>query len=408
MRALPLRAYKALTRRAGAAHGEDRPARPDGPLLWGIISHEDHARALMCLVDRIGQMRGEPCTLLVTGLNLPRAKGKLPALYDTQPADVAAACEDFLAHWQPDVGIWLGAELQPVLLDKAHHSKVPLVLQGAQISQFQTATLRWLPGLSKDVLACFDAMTAEDAETARHIRRQLSLKRNVPITAPLQISSPALPVTQEQLEDLSEMLSGRPVWMAVGAHSSELPDILVAHRASVRLTHRLLLVLTCANAQEAVQMRAALQKQDWRVCIWDDGDLIEETTQIVLVEEDPDMGLWYRAAPVSFLASSLANGLGGQDPYLACALGSAVIYGPNVRAHLSSYTRLAGAGAARIVRDADGLARALAHLLAADQAASMAHSAWQIISDGAEATDDLAGKVIDLLDTRVHERLGSP
>ena len=110
------------------------------------------------------------------------------------------------------------------------------------------------------------------------------------------------------------------------------------------------------------------------------------------------MGLWYRASPVCFLGSSLGQGHGGSDPYVAAALGSAIIYGPNVGTHLSSYSRLAAVGAARIVRDAAGLSRALAHLLAADQAASMAHAAWQIISEGAETTDTLVAQIQELLD----------
>ncbi len=66
--------------------------------------------------------------------------------------------------------------------------------------------------------------------------------------------------------------------------------------------------------------------------------------------------------------------------------------------HLDAYSRLAAAGAARIVKDADGLGSAVLRLIAPDLAASMAHSGWEVVSEGAEVIDSVIDLVQSALD----------
>ena len=110
------------------------------------------------------------------------------------------------------------------------------------------------------------------------------------------------------------------------------------------------------------------------------------------------MGLWYRLAPITFMGSSLQSGQWGRDPNEPAAHGSAILYGPYVRRYLSSYTRFAEAGAARIVRDAETLGTAVKRLIPADQSAAMAHAAWDVASQSAGVTDKILDLVQDTLD----------
>ena len=80
------------------------------------------------------------------------------------------------------------------------------------------------------------------------------------------------------------------------------------------------------------------------------------------------------------------------------ALGSAILYGPNVGRYLEVYSRFANAGAARIVKDSDTLASAVQQCLAPDQAALMAAAGWNVASSGAEVTDKVIELVHDTLD----------
>ncbi len=66
--------------------------------------------------------------------------------------------------------------------------------------------------------------------------------------------------------------------------------------------------------------------------------------------------------------------------------------------HLPSYSRLAEAGAARIVNDVDSLTSAVSQLIAPDRAAAMAHAGWDIVSAGAAMTDMVVDLVLDRID----------
>jgi 3-deoxy-D-manno-octulosonic-acid transferase len=117
-----------------------------------------------------------------------------------------------------------------------------------------------------------------------------------------------------------------------------------------------------------------------------------------LTSAQDELGLWYRIAPLSFLGSSLASGQHGLDPLQAAGLGTAILYGPNVRNYMPSYTRLAAAGAARIVNDTRALGVAVAQLISPDHAASMAMSGWDVVSQGTDVTDRITELVAIALD----------
>ena len=119
-----------------------------------------------------------------------------------------------------------------------------------------------------------------------------------------------------------------------------------------------------------------------------------------MANQPGELGLWYRLATVSFLGGSLSPGIGGTEPMAAAALGTAILYGPNVRRYMPSYTRLANAGAARIVNDAASLSSAVTHLIAPDHAAAMAHAGWDVVSEGAEVVDTVIALVRDSLEKR--------
>lgn len=125
----------------------------------------------------------------------------------------------------------------------------------------------------------------------------------------------------------------------------------------------------------------------------------DENTQVLLVSDDSELGLWYRLSPLCFLGGSLAGKTGGQSPMMAAALGSAILYGPNVGRHLESYSRLVAAGAARIVKDMESLSAAVSHLIAPDRAAAMAHAGWNVVSAGAETADLMLSQVNEWLDS---------
>ena len=401
-RSISLAAYLAFARREPATLKKITVPRPGGELVWLHCADPARARALAQLALRLSAQRTGVRFLLTTSPgtrrpdNLPSDLGWMPCPSEN-PSDIRL----FLDHWRPDLMIWLGPWLRPALIDAAHSRDIATLLLESDTPGLENRRWRWMPEPTRATLARFTAVLTLDKGAADRFRRILpDGGTNVIESGKLLEESHALPCNETDLEDLRAALGGRPVWLAARVQPQEIPLVLQVYRAVLRLSHRMLLIVVPDRADDFADIRARLADGGLRLANWDDGMFPDDNTHVLLAESPSELGLWYRAAPVTLMGSSLAVGHGGRDPLEPAALGSAVLYGPGVRWHLDAYSRLAQAGAARTVKDSDSLTAAVTHLIAPDEVAAMAHAGWQIVSEGAEVSDQIVALAQDLLDTR--------
>jgi hypothetical protein len=140
-----------------------------------------------------------------------------------------------------------------------------------------------------------------------------------------------------------------------------------------------------------------LQSDRWRFNRRTAGEMPDAEANVYLADTMGELGLWYRVAPTSLVGGSLQP-IGGHNPFEPAALGSAILHGPFVTNFVDIYQRLTEAGAARLVTGPDTLAEAVHELMNPDKAASMAHAAWEVVSQGAEVTDRALDAIFDRLD----------
>ncbi|WP_371055394.1 3-deoxy-D-manno-octulosonic acid transferase [Rhodosalinus sp. K401] len=367
-------------------------------MVWLHLGRHARPRGLVQLGQRIAAQR-PGLALLFTSADDARPD-TLPgeAIWRRVPDENSAAAEAFLAHWRPDCGIWGGGAVRPALLACAARAGVPLLMVDAEETGLSRRPVRFLPRVVPATLAFFTACFARTGAAGRRLERLGVPESEITVTGPLQEAGAALPCDLRMLERLGEALAGRPVWLAAHVQPTEMRTVLRAHRAAARLSHRLLLVLAPAERTVTPEVTAAMATAaGLSVARMRDGPP-QDRTQVLVSEGPGDLGLLYRLAPVTFMGSSIETERGGEDPFAPAALGSAVIHGPNVRRHIDAYARLDAAAAALRIADADGLAAALAQLLAPDRAAAMAEAAWSVASEGAEATDRIVDLVLDTLD----------
>ncbi|MHA7867596.1 MAG: 3-deoxy-D-manno-octulosonic acid transferase [Salipiger thiooxidans] len=397
-RPFALQAYLAFARGRPAAAPAMLP-RPDGPLIWAHAERPETARALSALAARMQSQRPEITALLTWPSDGPDpALDPRGCLAQPLPPDSASDAQSFAAHWRPDLALWTGQRLHPALLSRLSDAGTRLMLLGARNEPWQTPAPLWVPDSAAATLALFDRIFAEDDAAVRRLRRAGIPDQHLRRAGPLTETTPPLDCDPDLHEEMAQLLSGRPVWLAARARAEEAPDILQAHRRATRLAHRLILLLVPATREDGAAIEALARDSDLRVARWENGEIPDENCQVLLTEDASELGLWYRLAPVAFLGGSLRPGHGGEDPLEAAAHGAALLYGPNVGRHLSSYTRLVEAGAARIVRDFDTLATAISQLVAPDRAAAMAHAGWDVVSQGAALTDEVIALAFEWLD----------
>lgn len=388
--------------RARGAIQETPPPRPAGDLIWCHAATQAHVDVARSLHDRLVAHR--------PGLNLllTVAEGASPpdTSADNQfctalPTDTSGGSEAFLNHWAPDLCVWTAGGLRPTLIAHARKRRIPLYLVDADEAQLTRPGWRLLPDTTKQTLKRFHTIYARTAGTEIFLRRRFGLRdARIEVTGALREASQPMRYNESDREELTQLLRGRPVWLAAHLHPAEIETVLAANMEVISMSHRALLIVAPASPRETHSFHEALGEYGLRYIAWSAGALPDETTQVILADTENELGLWYRVSPISFMGGSLLSDTYGSDPNEPAAHGSAILYGPNIRNYLASYSRYAEAGGARIVRDAETLATAVQRLIPPDQSAAMAHAAWDVVTQGAEVMDRLVDMVDTVLDNR--------
>lgn len=393
-----LAAYLTLARRKPQTALTFPEDRPPGEAVWIHAGLPDRLHVLINLAERLLAHR-PGVHVVITAAELPDDID-LPGSFVFQKIteDSFRNAMAFLTHWRPGLLLWSGGHLMPAYLIACREMDVTMVLMDASESGFQSSRFAIQRSLVSVILKYFPYIFAESGNAAKVLLGLGVPNSALSVTGPMREGAQPPACRHSDLEDLMSALAGRPVWLAAGVAPDEVDLIAQTHRQVARFTPRILLILMPDRESHAAQIARAIETHGFRQMQWSTGDLPGENTQVLLVDELSDPGLWYRVAPVTLLGSSLTPSGRGMSPHAPAALGSAIVHGPHVADHLDAYTRLDDAGGARLVRVPSSLPGTLTHLLSADKAAAMANAAWQVVTEGAEVTDRIIDIIQDTLD----------
>ena len=372
-------------------------ARPNGDLVWIHLSAPDHCDAAKVLALRL--MQDHRLHVLITGWPETGAQAALVPSgvhSDIAPPDRRAAVQAFLAHWLPQVIVMMGAVLRPALIAAAKAQDRPLILIEASNPVLLSGVNPFGFGAMARAVRAFRAVTTVDESSARSYRKLGA--GNVARLGRIQQGSNVLPHNEPERAALAATLATRPVWLAVDVPASEEAAVIAAHRAALRLAHRLLLILV---PQEPARMEALAtyleQTEGWIVARRDKDQEPDAETAVYIADAGQEYGLWYRLAPVTFMGGSLFGAGCARSPLEPAALGSAIIHGRKAGGFGLAFGRLGASLGAAPVGSAKELADTLADLQAPDRAARLAHAAWGVTSEGAEAIDRTLQSIVQTI-----------
>lgn len=361
-----------------------RKERPAGRLIWLHAPTPASLSGLLELARLLVEEDG--LSVLLTGTELQTGIDWL--LQDSPPEDNQVDVRTFLDHWRPDAAVFSDGELRPSVLHEAGERRIPLLMADARIPYMMRDRDGWYPGLIKSSLQAFQKIVAVDETAARGFRKAGAAIETVVALGRLEENSAVLPCLEAERAALAKLLATRPVWLAAGLPEAEEDAVIAAHRATLSLAHRLLLIIAPQDAERAEALADRLTKEEgWVVARRAIDEEPEPDVEVFITDGMTELGLWYRLAPISFLGGSLAGQGCLRSPMEPAALGSAILYGPRSGNFGTSFGRLGAGRAARAVGNARDLAEALADLMAPDKVARLAQAAWGIASEGAEVTD---------------------
>lgn len=375
--------------------------RPPGQLIWFHAASVGESLSLLDLIETLIDEIPDLNVLLTTGTLSSAAilDDRLPdqTIHQFVPLDMHAFVQSFLNHWQPDVAIWTESELWPNLICATHARHVPMLSLNTRMSVNSYKTWRWVPGAARALLNRFDMFLAQDEITMAHLHKLGVPRDRVRVTGSLKESGAPPPHDEEERVRITQALETRPVWLAASTHAGEDKIVADAHRIARRAAPRLLLIIAPRHPERAPDIAQMLRDDGWRVALRSAGAEPDATQDIYIADTLGEMGLWYRIAPLSFVGGSLVE-IGGHNPYEPAALGSAVIHGPHTANAKDIYERLDEAGGAVKVRDTQELGEVLTRLLEPHRSAAMAHAAWEIGSQGAQAIEAAFTEITQALD----------
>ena len=367
--------------------------RQFGERLWLHVSDASASGAVPTLIARLAEARGEPMQTVMSG-HVGTAHD-IGATATMLPRERAGDIRSVLADDPPGAALFLGFDLVPGFLYGLREAGTRTILVAGPDSSDISAAGRLL---SRATLGLFDHITATTESAATKLSRLGASHGRIEIIGRLEVTAPPPTVDPHEQEALARTLAGRPAWLAADVVLDEIRPILDAQRQAFGMSHRLLLVIAPVSGEDPSAFAAAVEARGYTVARRSEGGMPTEDVQILIGDLPEEIGLWLRLAPITFVGRSLAPAGGDARPDAPAALGSAILYGPEIGPHRAEFDHLASLGGARLVRDGQALGAAVASLLAPDKTAAMAHAAWTESSRGAEGTDRLVDILMTALD----------
>ncbi len=353
--------------RLGERFGRASRQRPDGQLVWIHAASVGETNATMPLVEEIVHGGATVLFTSVTVTSAGIAARRLPngAIHQFAPLDAPPLVGRFLDHWYPDLAVFVESELWPTTIVKLAAAGIPQVFVNARLSERSFKGWCRLGGVARSIFGRIPLCLAQSGRDAQRFTA-LGMPR-VEVTGNLKFDAPAPSVDAEDLALFRRAVEGRPIWVAASTHPGEEAIIAEAHRLIENSFPTLLTVVVPRHPGRGDAIRSELAEIGLRCAQRSRADNIDASTQIYIADSLGELGLFYRAAPVSFLGGSLIPH-GGQNPIEPVRLGSAVLHGTHVHNFVDIYAAIDTAGGPPPILDAFGLASAVSALLNDPQA----------------------------------------
>lgn len=363
---------KRLCERYGRATIE----RPSGPLIWMHGASVGECNAIMPLIELIRREFPSYVVLLTSGtVTSARLMGKrLPegVIHQYVPLDAPGYVKRFLDHWRPDVAVFVESEIWPNLLRLTRKRGTALFLVNARMSERSADRWGYAPNTARSLLSHYDLCLAQSEADAQRLIHLGAAQ--VAITGNLKFDVAAPSVNQADFSQFMGAVNGRTTWLAASTHAGEEILITEAHRRLVNQYPDLLTVIVPRHPDRGGEVADMITQTGERSSVRSRRELPHASTGLYVADTLGELGLFYRAAPVSFIGGSLIPH-GGQNPIEAAKLGSVLTHGPHVTNFNDIYSELDSHGGAFAIDGPAALAQTVSRFLSSPERTKAAANA---------------------------------
>ncbi len=347
-----------LQERLGAAS----LTRPPGKLVWIHAASVGEANSVLLLVE--GLIKSYPAlhilmtTVTVTSARLMSARLPDRAFHQFAPVDMPDAVCRFLAHWRPDIALFVDSELWPNMIMEAKKHGTLMGIINARMSENSFGSWQLARPLIRGMLSGFKICFAQSREDGRRL-----MELGIPAVTGignLKYDAPKLSYGEAELMVLQAAVAGRTVWVAASTHPGEDTIIADVHKALKSEGNSLVTIIVPRHAVRGDEIAHGLRHLS--VAQRSKGESIMPETDIYVADTMGELGLFYSLAQIVFIGGTLVPH-GGQNPLEAARFGCAIITAEHVQNFRDIISAMVSDEAIMQVTGREGLADALRQLI---------------------------------------------
>jgi len=386
-------AHGVAPQRARERLGHATAKRPTGQLIWFHGASVGETLSALPVIDGLLAAPNPPVILVTSGTASSAAilSKRLPqgAIHQFAPLDSTRALHRFNSHWKPNLLVLMESEIWPQMIGTA---ACPVVLLNARLSPRALSRWQKLGPSAAWLLSRFSMITAQTAATAQGLRRLGVAAERIRTGGNLKAAATPPSADPTALTEVQAALGRRERWFAASTHPGEEASLLAAHQTLLHHHPDLCLILAPRHPERADRIAAQITEAGLTLSRRSAGE--GPTAQVYLADTLGEMGLWYRAAPLTFVGGSLTPN-GGHNPWEGAALGCTLLTGTHLTNCAQDWQNLTDANAAIANLTPDTLTDTLRRLL--DDPTSARVMGERAAAVTATQTDNIARTVADLM-----------
>jgi 3-deoxy-D-manno-octulosonic-acid transferase len=344
------------------------PGLPPEPRCWVHAVSVGEAAAVAPLVEAIRGRWPELSVVLttVTPTGARVAAERLPGAITHRyfPLDLPGSVGRALEGVRPRFFIGMETELWPNFLRGLARRGIPAMIANGRVSDRSFRRYRWVRFLMARVLQDVTVFGMQSAEDARRIIALGAPPERVVVTGNLKSDLPPEDTAAARAwQDRLGRAGGDLVWVAGSTHRGEEDLVLEAFGALRARFPALRLVLAPRHPERAGEVERRVQARGLKVVRRTALGAGPAAERVLLLDTVGELADLYEAADLAFVGGSLIP-VGGHNMLEPAARRRPVLFGPHTENFREAAELLLAAGAAALVRDAQGLADTAGRLLA--------------------------------------------
>jgi 3-deoxy-D-manno-octulosonic-acid transferase len=299
------------------------------------------------------------------------------------PLDFSWAVRAAIRRLRPSAIVLVELELWPNFVLFAHRQRIPLALINGRVSQRSSRGYSRIRQLMGRLLESFEVIAAQNVLYAERLASLGAPRGRMHVTGSIKFDRVTTDRTNPRTEELRQFFGITPTERVFIAGSTQAPEenaAIDAYLASRKAHPNLRLIIVPRHKERFKEVARLIESRGLPLLRRSDRSTpkIERGSDppVLLLDTLGELAACWGLADVAFVGGSLGN-RGGQNMIEPAGYGAALLFGPNTQNFRDVVELLLAAQAARVVRDAADLTKALGDCLADPDGARKAGSRAQ-------------------------------